>query len=64
MNQKQFSLVAGLFFLLVAVMHALRLAFGWQAVLAGWTVPTWIGWPALLIAGFLAYQGLKLSRRG
>jgi hypothetical protein len=63
MNQKTFSLVAGLIFLLVAVMHVLRLALGWHVVLAGWTVPMWISWVALLIAGFLAYEGMRLSRR-
>jgi hypothetical protein len=64
MNRKTFSLVAGLIFLLVAVMHVLRLALGWHVVLAGWTIPMWISWVALLIAGFLAYEGLRLSRAG
>ena len=63
MNQKIFSLVAGLIFLFVAVMHVLRLALGWHVVLAGWTVPMWISWLVLLIAAFLAYAGIRLSRR-
>jgi hypothetical protein len=62
MSQKRFSLVAGLIFLLVAVMHALRLARGWHVTFASWTVPMWVSWAALVIAGFLAYQGLRLSR--
>jgi hypothetical protein len=64
MNQKTFSLIAGLIFFFVAAMHVLRLAFGWHMVLAGWTIPMWVSWIALLIAGFLAYEGVRLSRKG
>jgi hypothetical protein len=63
MNQKTFSLVAGMIFLLVAVMHVLRLALKWEVVLNGWSVPMWVSWLALVIAGFLAFEGLKLGGR-
>jgi len=63
MNQKTFSLVTGLIFLLIAVIHVLRLAFKWEAVLNGWVVPMWVSAVALLIAAYLAFEGLKLSRR-
>jgi hypothetical protein len=63
MNQKVFSLVAGLIFLVVALAHALRLVFGWHVMLQGWSVPVWVSWIAFLISGFLAYEGLRLSRR-
>jgi len=63
MNQKLFSLVAGLIFLVVAVLHTLRLVFSWHVTLVGWTVPIWVSWIALLVSGFLAYEGLGLSRR-
>ncbi len=62
MGQKNLSLVAGLVFLLVAVLHASRLALGWQVTFGDWTVPMWVSWVALVIAGFLAYEGLRLSR--
>jgi hypothetical protein len=62
MSQKNFSLLAGLIFLLVAVMHALRLALGWHVTFSGWTLPMWVSWVGFVIAGFLAYQGLRLSR--
>jgi CHASE2 domain-containing sensor protein len=63
MNQKVFSLVAGLIFLVVALAHALRLVFGWHVMLQGWSVPVWVSWIAFLISGFLGYEGLRLSRR-
>jgi hypothetical protein len=63
MNQKLFSLVAGLIFLVVAVIHALRLIFSWHVTFVGWAVPIWVSWIAFLVSGFLAYEGLRLSRR-
>jgi hypothetical protein len=50
MSQKTFSLVAGLIFLVVAVMHLLRLGLGWHVALAGWAAPMWVSWIASLIA--------------
>jgi len=63
MSQKTFSLVAGLIFLLVAVMHVLRLAFKWEVVLNGWSVSMWVSAVAIVITAYLAFEGLKLSRR-
>jgi hypothetical protein len=63
MNQKTFSFVASVIFLLVALGHVLRLAFGWHAVVNMWAVPMWVSWVALLIAGFLAFEGFRLSMR-
>jgi hypothetical protein len=63
MRQKTFSLVVGLIFLLVAVMHVLRLAFKWEVVLNGWLVPMWVSAIAIVIAAYLAFESLKLSRK-
>ena len=63
MGQKTFSLVVGLIFLLIAIMHGLRLAFRWEVVLNGWSVPMWVSAVAFLIAAYLAFEGLKLSKR-
>ena len=62
MSQRPFSFVAGLIFLVVAVAHVLRLAFKWEVVLNGWPVPMWISAVALVIAAFLAYEGLRLGK--
>ena len=63
MSQKIFSLVADLSFFLIAVMHGLRLAFRWEVVLNGWSVPMWVSVVAMVIAAYLAFEGLKRSRR-
>jgi hypothetical protein len=63
MRQKTFSLVVGMIFLLIAIMHGLRLAFRWEVVLNGWSVPMWVSAVAVPIAAYLAFEGLKLGRR-
>ncbi len=63
MSQKGFSAVAGAIFLVIALIHVLRLFLGWEAVLNGRAMPMWVSWVALLLAGYLGYEGLRLSRR-
>lgn len=55
MKQATFNLLAGTLFLLVAILHALRILLGWEAVIAGWKVPIGFSWLALALAGFLSY---------
>ena len=62
MGQKTFSVDAGLVFLLIAVMHVLRLAFKLEVVLNGWSVLVWVSAVAIVIAAYLAFEGLKPSR--
>jgi hypothetical protein len=62
MSQKTFDLVAGLFLLLIAVGHLLRVIFGWTVNVAGVTIPMWASWLALVVIGCLAFVGLRASR--
>ncbi len=62
MSQKTFSLVAGVIFLVIAIMHVLRLVLKWEAVVNGRAVPMWVSWVGVPIAGYLAYEGFRLSQ--
>ena len=64
MNDKLFHLMAGAIFALVALGHVLRIYFGWPAVIAGWSVPMWLSWIAVIVAGGLAYFALSLKAHG
>jgi len=63
MNQKTFVSVVSVIFLLAALVHVARLALGWQVAVNMWAVPMWVSWVAILITGFLAFEGFRLSRR-
>ena len=62
MTHQTFSLVTAVIFLLIALLHAVRLLRGWQVTIEGAVVPIWISWIGLAIAAYLAYQGFRLAR--
>lgn len=63
MTSKTYFHITGSIFLVIAVLHALRLLFGWTIVLVGWTVPVWFSLFGVLIAGFLSYTAFKLKAK-
>ena len=62
MEQKTFSVIAGVIFALVALVHLVRIYFGWSIVIGGWSVPMWPSWIAFVVAGALSYFGLRTVR--
>lgn len=63
MSQKTFSLLTGVIFLLIFILHLLRIIRGWDAVIGGLVMSMWLSWVAIIIAGYLAYQGFKLGNK-
>jgi hypothetical protein len=63
MSQKTFSLTAGVIFALIALGHILRVVFALEWTVQGQAIPMWASWVALLIAGYLAYEGFLLGRK-
>ena len=59
MNQKSFNMYAGVIFLVVAIVHLLRIFNGWGVSIGDFALPMWGSWVAVLITGCLAYHGLK-----
>jgi hypothetical protein len=63
MDEKTFSLVAGIIFGLVALFHLVRIFAQWPLIIGDWSVPKSVSWVALIVAGGLALLGLRLSQR-
>jgi len=63
MRQGAFLLVTSSIFALIALLHALRLIYGWNVAIGEWTVPVWVSAVGFLIAGYLAVQGFLLLKR-
>jgi hypothetical protein len=62
MTLRGFCLITSILFLLIALLHAVRLLQGWQVTIGGAVVPIWISWIGVAISGFLAYEGFLLSK--
>jgi hypothetical protein len=63
MSHRAYSLVAALLFSLIVVGHLVRLLFRVPWVVADWTVPMWMSVVGIVIAGFMAFAGFRLSRK-
>lgn len=63
MTNRSYSLTTGTIFLAIAIVHGLRLIFGWDASLEGHHAPMWASGVALIITGYLSYAGFRLGRR-
>jgi hypothetical protein len=63
MSEKTFVAVAAVIFGLVALLHLFRIVMGWSIVIDAWTVPMWLSWIGLVVAGALSYFGIRLTRR-
>jgi hypothetical protein len=68
MSRRAYLLVTAVIFSLIALLHLVRIIFGWSVMLAGWSVPMWLSWVALIMTCALAYFGFSLatqsSRKG
>lgn len=58
---RRYMVISGAVFGAVALLHVLRLLLGWPAQVAGWVVPMWISWVALVGAGALCLWALRLA---
>ena len=63
MSQRIFLLIAGVVFGLVALAHVLRIVLGWSIVIQDLSVPMWASWIAVIVMGYLAYEGFRLARK-
>src|SRR5262245_44000451 len=51
MDAKTFSLVAGVIFAAVALFHLVRIFMEWTVIIGDWSIPMWVSWIALVVAG-------------
>ena len=63
MSQKAFSLAAAVVLGLIALGHVLRIVFGMSLVIQDFSVPMWASGVAIVILGYLAYEGFRLAKK-
>ena len=64
MNRRSYCLTTGIIFIAIALLHLLRIVYGWKAAIGPWPVPDSVSWVALVVAGYLGYEGVRLARSG
>ena len=63
MHHKEFMVGATLVLSAATILHALRIYNGWTVEVAGVSIPMWVSWAVVIFVGFLAWNGLKYSKR-
>lgn len=63
MQQKAYNTVTAVLFLVVALVHLLRIILDWPAQIGGLSIPLWASWLALVVAAALAYLGFRQNAR-
>ncbi|MDP3962705.1 MAG: hypothetical protein Q8Q03_02465 [bacterium] len=57
MNQNTFNKIVGVVFLIVTIVHLIRVIQGWSIIIGGVSIPGYVSWLAVIVAGCLSYQG-------
>ncbi|KKU15444.1 hypothetical protein A3A20_02025 [Candidatus Wolfebacteria bacterium RIFCSPLOWO2_01_FULL_45_19] len=63
MKHNTYLTTVSVVFTIVASGHLLRVIFDWSARIGTWDVPMWMSWPAIIVAGILAYHGFRLNKK-
>jgi hypothetical protein len=60
--KKPFTTIAAVIFVLMALVHIFRLAFGWEVTIQGSVIPMWVSALGVILAGGLAVMLWRESR--
>ncbi len=63
MDSKTYLHVTKTIFGIIALLHFLRIIFGWGAVIGSLVIPLWLSILAFVVVGYLSYSGYKLSKK-
>lgn len=63
MSPKVYGLTTAIVFSLIALLQLLRLTLRWEAMVNGRSVPLWPSAIAVVIAGYLAFEGFRQARK-
>jgi hypothetical protein len=59
MSHNSYLKTSATIFLVVGLIHLLRVLGGWKLVLGTLIVPAWFSWLAVIFLAYMSYQGFK-----
>ena len=62
MTTRSYSIFIASLFLVIGVLHLLRLGLSWEVLIGDVYVPTWVSLIAFILSSYLAYEGFRLAR--
>jgi len=64
MQYKNYCIISGIFFCLVALAHALRVVYEVAVVVDSYSVPMFVSWIAIVVPLLLASWAFRIARGG
>lgn len=61
-KQKTYVALTGYIFGFIGCLHLARLILGWEAIIAGWSVPIWLSLVASTVGFYLAYNAFGYKK--
>lgn len=62
-SSRTLFVIIGIITGVVAIVHFLRLVFGWSFIVGGWEAPMWFSWVGLIVAVYISYTSFHLSAK-
>lgn len=64
MGYKNYCIVSGIFFCLVALAHAVRVVYDLAVFVEGQAIPMYLSWVAIVVPLLLASWAFRVAREG
>jgi len=62
-SSRSLFFVVGVIMGIVAIVHFLRLVFGWAVVIGGWPAPMWVSWVGVIVAAYISYASFHFAAK-
>ena len=62
MDKKTYLYTVTTLFFIITLLHILRVLSASEVTIGGVTIPMWCSWVAVLLAGYLVFQGYRLAK--
>ncbi|MGH9021478.1 MAG: hypothetical protein ACRDV0_10805 [Acidimicrobiales bacterium] len=60
-SERTLLILSGILFLVVALLHLARLAFGLDLALGTFEIPLWLSWVGVIVTGYLSYASFHFA---
>ncbi|HEY9583772.1 MAG TPA: hypothetical protein VJI66_02310 [Candidatus Paceibacterota bacterium] len=62
MTKKDFLSIVSALFLIIGIIHLIRIVSGWDVQVGDLMIPVWASWVGVIVAFYLSFQGFKLRK--
>ena len=63
MKESLYFKITGIIFLIIFILHLIRLIYKWDVQFNNIIIPLWVSWMFLVISGYLVFSAFKLSKK-